>query len=89
MDDTQTKPQPPDILKGVFKSKEDIKLKEIKKEQINILSLVTITYKTEEGRKLAISHAIDKAKRDTKRYGGDDSFTATFEATEYVQVNKD
>lgn len=80
MDNTQ----PPNPLEGAFKSREEIALKDIKVEHVNILHKVRITYKTDQGRANAISEAISVAKKSTKRYGGDDAFTMEIEKSEHV-----
>ena len=75
------------FMEDIRKEKDSSALKKIQVEHINILSKVKLTYKTPEGRLEALKCATDNAKRDKKRYGGDHSYTVTFEDTAHVKLN--
>ena len=82
--DTTDKPININPLEGAFKSPEQMAVKDINVEHVNILHKVKITYKTPQGRTNAIEEAMRVAKRSTKRYGGDDSYTMNIEESEHV-----
>lgn len=79
--DTQEKPVNP--LEGAFKSHEEMAVKDVKVEHINILHKVKITYKTPETRAKAIKEAQAMGKRSKNHYGPE-GYTINFEESEYV-----
>lgn len=79
-----TTDKPINPLEGAFKNKGEMAVKGVSTEHVNILHKVKITYKTPKGRTKAIKEAMRVAKRSTKLYGGEDSFTMKIEESEHV-----